>query len=432
MCSDGPERVTGDNTGIAFPTTVENLLTAGPDFLTRAMQATGALAPDNAVTAITASQEFRGGGMGRKLQLDVEYARLEPHLHKRLFAKFTREFGDPLLDLFGPLMESEIRFALLSRQPGFPIRAPRCYFADYSAKPVCGLLITERVPYGEYNVLPCPEKGMDWQLDDPLPYYRALMIAAATLAGSHKAGRLGSNIDQLFPFDPEAVDPGSRIPYSAETLAIQLTRVRDFISSAPQLFPGVDVERFIAEAPMVLELEDDIRRTLNHAPGMIALCHWNLNLDNAWFERQADGSLCAGLLDWGSVGQMNIAQSFFGVTCAAEPEFLESYESDLIKLFVDHYAAAGGPAISTDQMHALVKLSMAVLGIAWMLDAPAIVARELPDYASVADRFDPRLTENFLARAQTHLLWVLIREWSSQDIGGALRRFASGRSVAGR
>lgn len=432
MSLDRPERVTGANTGIAFPTTVEHLLKAGPDFLTRAMRAAGALSADNAVTAITASQEFHGGGMGRKLWLDVDYVRPAPNLHTRLFAKFTREFGDPLLDLFGPLMESEIRFALLSRQPGFPIRVPRCYFADYSTSPICGLLITERVPYGEYNVLPCPEKGMDWQLEDPLPYYRSLIIAAATLAGSHKAGRLGASMDQLFPFDPDAVDPGSRIPYSAETLSAQLTRVRDFASSAPQLFPGIDIERFIAEAPMVLELEDDIRRAINHAPGMIALCHWNLNLDNAWFERQADGALSAGLLDWGSVGQMNIAQSFFGITCAAEPDFLARRESDLIKLFVDHYAAAGGPEISADRMHTMVKLSMAVLGIAWMLDAPAIVARELPDYASVADRFDPRLTENFLARAQTHLLWVLIREWTRQDIGGALRRFAGECSSAGR
>lgn len=426
MSSDNPKQVIGANTGIAFPTTVEQLLSAGPDFLTLAMQATGALTRDNAVTAIAASREFHGGGMGRKLWLDVEYTRREPHLHTRLFAKFTREFGDPLLDLFGPLMEPEIRFALLSRQAGFPIRVPRCYFADYSAAPICGLLITERVPYGEHNVLPCPVKGMDWQLDDPLPYYSSLMTAAATLAGSHKSGRLGPDLKTMFPFDPDAIDPGSRIPYTPDALAGQLVRIREFISAAPQLFPGVDAERFIAEAPIVLELEDAIRNALNHASDMIALCHWNLNLDNAWFERQPDGSLSAGLLDWGSVGQMNIAQSFFGVTCAADPDFLARHESNLIKLFVDHYAAAGGPIISTDKMHALVKLSMAVLGVAWMLDAPAIVARELPGYASVANRFDPRFTENFLARAQTHLLWVFIREWSRQDIGGALRRIGRG------
>lgn len=427
MTASGPKVVTGSNTGMEFPTTLERLLDAGPDFLTRAFQATGALSANNAVTAITASREFHGGGMGRKLWLDIAYARSEPGLHTGLFAKFTREFGDPLLELFGPLMEPEVRFALLSRQPGFPIRVPRCYFADFCADPVCGLLITERVPYGESNVLRCPEKGMDWQLDDPLPYYRALIDAAATLAGSHRAGRLGTKADQHFPFDPEAIDPGSRIPYRPQALAAQLVGVREFVASAPQLFPGeIDVERFIAEVPLVLELEEAIRRELNNAPGMVALCHWNLNLDNAWFEREKDGSLAAGLLDWGSVAQMNIAQSLFGITCAAEPDFLASHEGELVALFVERYAAAGGPAISADRLHFLVKLSMAVLGTAWMLDAPAIVARELPLFATAADRFDPMLTDNFLARAQTHLLWVFISEWTNQDIGGALRQFASG------
>jgi hypothetical protein len=426
MATGGPSRVTGANTGIEFPTTLENMLAAGPEFLTCAMQATGAIGADNAVTEIVASGEFIGGGMGRKLWLDVAYAQSEPGLHTALFAKFTREFGDPLLELFGPLMEPEVRFALLSRQPGFPIRVPRCYFADYSPDPVCGLLITERVPYGREHVLPCPEKGMDWQLDDPLPYYRAVIDAAATLAGSHRAGRLGPAIDAMFPFDPDAIDPGSRIPYSPETLGQQLDRIRDFAAAAPQLFPGaIDLERFIAEVPLVLELEDAIRRELNHAPGMAALCHWNLNLDNAWFERQPDGGLAAGLLDWGSVAQMNIAQSFFGITCAAEPDFLARHERGLVDRFVARYAEAGGPTISVERMHFLVKLSMAVLGTAWMLDAPSIVARELPGFAAMADRFDPRLTGNFLARAQTHLLWVLISEWTNQDIGGALRQFAS-------
>jgi hypothetical protein len=426
MATSGPKSVNGNNTGLPFPTTLENLLEVGANFLTQAMRATGAMSADNAVTAITSSKEFFGGGMGRKLAFTVNYAREEPGLHRALFAKFTREFGDPLLELFGPLMEPEVRFALLSRQPGFPVRVPRCYFADYSADPVCGLLITERVLYGEGSILPCPEKGMDWKLDDPMPYYRALVDAAATLAGAHLSGRLGTQIDTQFPFDPDAIDPGSRIPYSPETLSVQLAGIRDFVATAPQLFPGdLDVERFISEVPMVLDLEDAIRRELNHAPGMVALCHWNLNLDNAWFERQPDGTLTAGLLDWGSVGQMNIAQSFFGITCAAEPDFLARHERELVELFVDRFAAAGGPVVTADRMHFLVKLSMAVLGTAWMLNAPAIVAGELPDFAAVSDRFDPRLTGNFLARAQAHLLMVFISEWQNQDVGGALRSFAN-------
>jgi hypothetical protein len=158
---------------------------------------------------------------------------------------------------------------------------------------------------------------------------------------------------------------------------------------------------------------------------MIALCHWNMNLDNAWFWRAEDGTLKAGLLDWGSVGQMNVAQAFFGMTCAAEPEFLIANRRDLIDVFVAEFAASGGPVLDADDMALMVKLSMAVLGTAWMLDAPSLVAQEVPDFTNVKNRFDPVLTGNFLAHAQAHLLRVLMSEWHHADIGGALRAFAA-------
>jgi hypothetical protein len=423
-----PTSVTGAQTGVFFPTSFDNLLDQGPEFLTRAFRATGAIGADNEVTAITASKEFFGGGMGRKLLLSLEYARDEPGLQGNLFVKFPREFGDPLRELFGPLMEPEVRFALLSMRPDFPITVPKCYFADYDPATISGLLITERIAYGASGIEPCPEKCMDYQLADPLPYYRALTLEMARLAGAHKAGRLGDDLPNRFPFDPRVIDPGSRILFTAEVLQQKLETLRAFVAKAPQLFPdglAETVDIFIAEVPMVLDLELGIRQFLNSRMDMIALCHWNMNLDNAWFWRGDDGTLKAGLLDWGSVGQMNVAQAFLGMTCAAEPDFLIAQRRMLIDLFVAEYAASGGPVIDADDMSLMVKLSMAVLGVAWMLDAPSLVAQELPDYAEIKDRFDPKLTGNFLAHAQAHLLRVLMSEWHHDDIGGALRAFAA-------
>ena len=423
-----PESASGAQTGVAFPTSLDNLLDQGTEFLTRAFRATGAIDADNEVTAITASKEFVGGGMGRKLWLSLTYARDEPGLHKDVFVKFPREFGDPLRDLFGPLMEPEVRFALLSMRPDFPITVPKCYFADYDPTTISGLLITERIHYGTAGIEPCPEKCMDYQLADSLPYYRALTLDMARLAGAHKAGRLGDGLPNRFPFYPDEIDQGSRIPFTPEVLQKKLETLRAFVAEAPQLFPdglAETVETFIAEVPMVLDLELGIRKFLNSRADMIALCHWNMNLDNAWFWHAEDDTLNAGLLDWGSVGQMNVAQAFFGMICAAEPDFLVRHRRDLIDLFVSEYAASGGPVINADEMAFMVKLSMAVLGVAWMLDAPSLVAQEVPDYARVKDRFDPMLTGNFLAHAQAHLLRVLMSEWHHGDIGGALRAFAA-------
>ena len=230
--------VLGERFGLPFPTTVEPLLEGGASFLTRAFHASGALAFDNQVVAIRGFKEFFGGGMGRKLILSLQYARSEPGLQTELFIKFPRNFGDPLRDLFGPLMEPEVRFALLSRREGFPITVPKCYFADYDSTTKSGVLITERIAYGSGPIEPFHDKCLDYELHDPLSHYRALTTAIARLAGFHRAGNFGAEVDRQFPFDPDKIDIGARIPYTPEQLKEKLSKLESFASSYPELFPG--------------------------------------------------------------------------------------------------------------------------------------------------------------------------------------------------
>jgi hypothetical protein len=65
----------GDILGLDFPAHPEALQAGGPDFLTRAFRANGALGADNSVTRITGVEEFALGGTGVKLLLSVAYAR---------------------------------------------------------------------------------------------------------------------------------------------------------------------------------------------------------------------------------------------------------------------------------------------------------------------------------------------------------------------
>jgi hypothetical protein len=424
-----PDAVTGDHSGVPFPTTIEPLLERGTQFLTTAFQATGVLAQDNRVTAIVYQKEFFGGGMGRKLLLSLEYQR-DSGLKKDLFVKLPRMFGDPLRDLFAPLMEPEVRFALLSRRDDFPIVVPECYFADYNRATSTGILITERIPYGQGAIEACHDKCLDYTLSQPLDHYRALTKALARLAGFHKAGRFGPDIERQFPFDPRSVDAGARIPYTPEQLQAKLDKLRSFAAAHPGLLPGPAgspqfLERFSREVPLVLQHELAIRRHLNQHGELIALCHWNANLDNAWFWTDAGGELQAGLLDWGSVAQMNLAQGFYGMTCAAETQFLNVHRRALMELFLEEYRVSGGPRIAIEQFAFLFRLAVAVLGVAWILDAPALVEAQIPELHSVEDRYDPRLRNDFLARAQLQLLVVFLNEWLVEDVGSALREFAS-------
>jgi hypothetical protein len=148
-----------------------------------------------------------------------------------------------------------------------------------------------------------------------------------------------------------------------------------------------------------------------------------MNLDNAWFWKDSRGVLNAGLLDWGSVGQMNLAQGFYGMTCAAEDGFMNANRDALLALFVEEYECSGGPRVDLDELTLLYKFSVAVLGIAWILDAPTLVENEIPDFAALSGRQDPKLRKNFLARAQLQLLMVFLNEWQAGNIGAVLNRF---------
>lgn len=421
-----PFHVIGEQFGLDLPTSIEVFAADGPAFLTRAFQATGALAPDNRVTAITAAVPFEGGGMGPKLRLDVTYERAEPGLDERLFAKFPRPFGDPLRAIFAPVVEPEIRLYILSRKPGFPVKVPRLYYGDFNQESASSLLITQRVAYGEGSIEPCHDKALDYRLADPLPYYRALSQAGARLAGSHRAGMLGKEADTAFPFDPDGIDPFAAIPHSAQQLDEKLDILRRFVEGAPQLFPEhlrapAFLDSFVRDAPLVLQRESAIRTKLNHASEYVALCHWNLNLDNAWFEKDASGELSVGLLDWGATGQMNLAQSFFGMICAAETDFIDAHRDDLLALWTHEYQAAGGQTISVEGLREYYGLSVSALGIAWMIDAPTLIMQRVPAWRELEDRFDPRLEQDFLARAQRQLLMVFLHEWRALDLGRAVR-----------
>ena len=417
-----PTLVTGDLLGVPFPPTIEALLDQGPEFLTGALRATGAMSADNRVTAIRSAEEFHGGGMGRKLLLSVQYLRAEPGLASDLFAKFPRDFGDPLRELFAPLMAPEVRFALLSRRRGFPIRVPRCFFADFDASTASGLLITERIAYGQGGIEPAYEKCMDYRLKEPLRYYRALATSMAKLAGCFRAGTLGDGFAEQFPWVP----PNQVIPYDLPALRSKIGSLREFASHVPHLFPddlasGANLDRFAAEAETMLMAQAQIVAHLNDQPDLISFCHLNTNVDNAWFWPDAGGDLQVGLLDWGGVGQMHLATAFYGLICSAETDFLRAHRNELILLVGEEYRRWGGPSASTEGLVESVKLACGLMGLAWMMDAPALVRSSLPDYRTIESRFDAKLQSNFLARVQLQPLIVLMSEWREQHIGAAVR-----------
>jgi hypothetical protein len=60
------------------------------------------------------------------------------------------------------------------------------------------------------------------------------------------------------------------------------------------------------------------------------------------------------------------------------------------------------------------------MGLAWLLDAPPLIQRLVPDLADVEDRFDKRISDNETARAQLQIMTVFLNLWETQDMGALL------------
>jgi hypothetical protein len=415
----------GGHFGLDVPGDAAALLADGPGFLTRAFRACGSLPDGNAVRRVLGSREFVGGGTGRKLLLTVEYEEPGPELPEELFVKFSRNFDDPLADSGRTQMPSEAAVALLSRSPEFPVPVPAVLFADVDPESCTGLIVTECIPFGRGGVEPHRPKCMDYAVPDQVGHYEAILRGLARLSGAHRAGRLSPEFDRRFPYDRERASAafGRAVP---EAKVLQwATRLFDFADRHPQLFPdsvrtpGLR-ERFLADLPVVLAAGDRIRQVLHGDPDLIAFAHWNANIDNCWFRRGADGRLEAGFLDWANAGQLSVAQSITGAISGAEPALWEEHLDELLTVFVDEYAAGGGPRLDLDEVRLHVLL-MAASGVSHSMGSPIALTREVGDVAALESRWDPRLVEHENARIQLHMTVKTLSLWQSFGLGDVVR-----------
>jgi hypothetical protein len=400
--------VIGDHFGMPIPADPDSLRAGGPKFLDEAFRAWGVLGDGNAVSAITTSEEVGGGSTGRKLFLSVEYEKPEPHLHTELFVKFSRDPDNPIRDRGKTQMEPEVRFAALSRAPEFPIAVPLPQFADYHRDSGTGLLITERIFFGTNGIERQYHKCLDYEMPEPYEHYRALVTAIARLAGTHRSGRLPAALTEHFPVDMQAATVGEAAPMTVERLQRRLAQLAAFVDTHPDLLPdNVRAPNFIArladDVPRIARLEPDVWDYLAGNSDYVALCHWNANVDNAWFWRDGGGVLQCGLMDWGCVSQMNMGMAIWGAMSGAETALWNDHIDDLLQLFVDEVARCGGPNLDADELRVHTTLYAAIMGVTWLLDVPALIRARFGE-SDLRDRTDPRVRNDEGVRAPLQMM----------------------------
>jgi hypothetical protein len=417
--------VVGDATGLTIPAHGDALRRAGKTFLTGALRSFGSLAQENRVTGITDIEPHNFGSTGQKLLLSVEYAYPESNLSTELFVKFSRDFTDGFRDRRRNELEAEIRLAMLSRMPGFPITVPVAYFADFHRASGTGLIITERIHFGRGRIEPLHPKCMDHELEAPLEHYRTIVIALARLAAAHKSGALSPQVDKQFPFDSAVAAADDPIILSSGQLRKLVADYAAFAERCPQLLPAhIASPQFIArlerEVLRFLQHEMTVKRYLHADHNFIALSHFNANIDNAWFWRDTQGVLQCGLLDWQRARQMNVAYALWGALCGTSLEIWDRHLDALLSLFADELHAHGGPRLEVAELRLHLGLYAATMVLAGLFDAPARMLARLPEAADASGPLDPLFRRSEAARSFLHVFTVFLNLWETHDLGASL------------
>jgi hypothetical protein len=427
----------GDRFGLSLPADPNALRDAGAQFLTDAFRAAGTLAGDNSVAKITEFREVPGGSTGRKVVLSVEYGYPAIDLYTDLFVKFSRDFDNPVRDRGKTQMEPEVRFAALSQTPGFPIAVPGVQFGDYHRASGTGILITERIRFGDNGIESEYHKCLDYRMPEAVEHYRALLTALARLAGTQRAGRLPAALMAEFPLNVQAATVGERAEFDPDRLRRRLTQLAEFARTHSGLLPlNVQSAEFLArlqaDAPRFAAHEEAIAQHLTVDLDYVALCHWNANIDNAWFWRDADGGLHCGLMDWGCVSQMNLGMAIWGAMSGAETELWNDHAAELLELFVAQVRGCGGPELDAGRLLRHTLLYAASMGVAWLLDVPALLrsrfGAQLP-----TSRTDPRIEGDESVRAPLQMLANVLNLWERHRLGDVLdEMIGEGRAAAPR
>jgi hypothetical protein len=156
---------------------------------------------------------------------------------------------------------------------------------------------------------------------------------------------------------------------------------------------------------------------------LIALCHWNAQIDNAWFWRDEAGHLQCGLLDWGHVNQLNVAFSLWGCLCGADQTIWEGHFEELLVLFRDEFHAHGGPRIDIADLKLHLLLYMALMGVSYFMASPSRILLRMPEADRASGPHDAAFRTNDTARNNLHHLSIFLSLWQREQFGSVLNEF---------
>lgn len=427
---------------LEFPWSAQELEKMGAAWLTKAFHAAGTLGKDNRVTKVTVDKKINvnHGNNGGKFLFTVEYAKsVGLNLHTKLFAKVPYPLkGDTQTDrLSSSVNKQPMEFFEINTyrlfEAAFPTHVPKYYYGDISNETSNFILIMEQVPYGDMAGLEVKAtkgpptkykprkpgevegpytKCKDFQLAGPdRDYYMVIFTKFAMIAGQHKNGGFGSddllenNLNKLFldPADYEAwgMSPDWSTGENPRTLKPKVDTAMKFFSiTAKALFPDyVTKPQFQGKFRRTILKVSAYQQEINYWKFQdrlyVALTHGNLNIDNAYFWRDASGDLDCGILDFGGFGETSVPERMWWCLNCAQFENIRQNLDGFILTYCEVYKKFTGAEVDPAKMRKMLLIS-AIQNCMFMITAIPNTLRQCPakEWVAIKDRHHPKIADN--------------------------------------
>eukprot|EP00930_Biecheleria_cincta_P082590 TRINITY_DN722_c0_g1_i4.p1 TRINITY_DN722_c0_g1~~TRINITY_DN722_c0_g1_i4.p1 ORF type:complete len:617 (-),score=122.63 TRINITY_DN722_c0_g1_i4:128-1978(-) len=425
--------------GMEFPWNEATLEEFGPEWLTKAFHTVGSMDKDNRVTKIILERKIKvtTGNNGGKFLFEVRYAKPDPDLHTKLFAKVpfplsAHTKNDRLSSSVNkqPAELYEIN-AYRYLEATLPMKTPRFYFGDICNETSNWILITERIdfhdfegnnfgkPTGEHPP-PLPAYEIEGPYDkcidsgnlrgDHMEYYLLMTRVGAKMAGLAKSGQMGSQelLSKSFRSHPDIKNPavwgmnpqaasGQPIKQQDNIVNMSIDMMSDW---AKQVFPPyVTSDAFKKKFKKTMNTMNAYVAEINYWMHMnedyVALGHMNLNVDNAYFWRTPEGKLDCGVFDWGGMGTSSYGNKLWWFYYCADYEVLDKGMGKLCETFCEDYKASGGPQLDAKELEMMVIIAGLNQMPGLMAAVPQIIKMcPKKNWPEIKDRYDPRIALN--------------------------------------
>ena len=320
-----------------------------------------------------------------------------------------------------------------------PVEAPKTYFADRNETSCNFILITEKLhyasdtlhPHGTRAELPpmalqrAYTKLCDHHIGSaPLEYYDVLVRKLGTLAGWYKADHTrAAKLNADFQIGPPGFGAGS----TPEAMGTQLDMLVEFMGTVGYMVFPPDVAdvgylaNFKAEVLHMAKHFGAITEHLLSDPDYIAYTHPNLNIDNAYWWRDEQGKLDAGLIDWSGFRATEVTSHLDMCLFAGEWPLQEANQQPLLAAFAQAYSEGGGPQLDVAELSLRFDLTLALSFAGQVGVAPTIYSK-IPrrEWPTVTDRMDARIDgaddKAFLLRSYLMGLVYRVTRWKRSGV----------------